>query len=196
MKEAPLLPKPFNRWMPRVPTNFLWPVAALILLGSGWPASGQSFILHLKNGDRITGRISNESTNEVTLVTPFAGTLSIPVSQVEKREALPEPAAPAPVPAKPPAATPPPPKPKDETPVKPANLEAQPIAETPKYWQHRVDLGLNIRNSTKDQQEFLVLGKSTYAKPPFRHIFDLNFNYGKTDGVVSSHRLTGSEKTK
>ena len=192
--------------MRRALTKFAWSLAALILLDGGWAASGQSFILHLKNGDRITGQISKESTNEVTVVTPFAGSIILPVSQIERREPVAEPAPKVPVPEsakevaaaagtkpKPPPAKPP--KPKNDAPVAPANLEAQPIAATPKYCQHRLDFGLNIRNSTKDQQEFLVVGKSTFAKQPFRHIFDVNFNYGKTDGEVSSHRLTASEKT-
>src|SRR5437868_2714478 len=65
----------------------------------------------------------------------------------------------------------------------------------PKLWNTELQFGLNLRYSTKDQQEYLVLAKSTYAKPPFRHIFDYNFNYGRTEGIISGDKMVASEKT-
>lgn len=213
--------------MPVPRRNDAWLLSALFLLWATFlphPVTAESIILHLKNGDRLSGKLISESTNELSVATALFGTVKVPAGEIAKREVVPDPVppapstnSPAPPPAelKPPQAVPsaaanstnapapaiaaakPPQKPADtnNASVKPANLEAQPIAATPRYWQHRIDLGLNLRYSAKDQQEFLVLGKSTYAKQPFRHIFDVNFSYGRTEGVVSSHRLTASEKT-
>ncbi|HTG44677.1 MAG TPA: DUF481 domain-containing protein, partial [Verrucomicrobiae bacterium] len=66
---------------------------------------------------------------------------------------------------------------------------------TPKAWKHDVRFGLNMRYADKDAQEFLVISKSTYGKQPFRHIFDVNFKYGKTEGTLVANTLAGSEKT-
>ena len=79
--------------------------------------------------------------------------------------------------------------------IEPANPEAAPIASTPNYWKHDVQFGLNLRYSTRDQQEYLFIARSTYAKPPFRHIFDYNFTYGETEGELSANKMTGSQKT-
>lgn len=93
-----------------------------------------------------------------------------------------------------PAALPKKSDPKKE-PIAPANPEAQPIAATPNFWKHEVEFGLSLRYSTKDQQDYLIRAKSTYGKAPMRHLFEYNFNYGKTDGEVSADRMSGSEKS-
>jgi putative salt-induced outer membrane protein YdiY len=164
-------------------------------------AFAEKAVIYLKNGDRVSGEIISESTNEVTLSTAVFGTVNVPTAEISKRERITELQSPsttnAPVVAATSSTNAPPAQAavKKTDPVKPANLEAQPIAATPRNWQHQVQFGLNLRYSTKDQQEFLVIGKSTYAKEPFRHIFDVNFSYGETEGVPSANRLTGNEKT-
>jgi hypothetical protein len=65
----------------------------------------------------------------------------------------------------------------------------------PKLWNTELQFGLNLRYSSKDQEEALVIAKSTYARPPFRHILDYNFTYGQTEGIVSGNKMTASEKT-
>ena len=65
----------------------------------------------------------------------------------------------------------------------------------PKLWNSELQFGLNLRYSQRDQQEILVLAKSTYNKAPWRHIFDYTFSYGKTEGLVTGNRMSGSEKT-
>lgn len=226
-----------------------WAMLALVLWLGQLCLFAEGFILHLKNGDRLSGEITAETTNQVTLTNLFLGTMHVPANEILKREPLPKVAAPATAPSGiitnapalmvTPSSTNTAPqvnigastnaptaggtntvaststnknevasaaktkeeekkKKKEEEkkkPVAPANLEAQAIAATPKYWQHQVQFGLNMRFATKDQQELLVLEKSTYAKPPFRHIFDLNFTYGKTEGVRSANKLALSEKT-
>jgi hypothetical protein len=194
-----------------------WPTLlfVLFLLGDSL-AFSQGIIVHLKNGDRLTGQIVSESTNEISLTNSVYGTVKIPLDMISKREAAP--AAPTPAPSTNVAAaastnvviapsTNAPPaggtnqititkeEKKKIAPIKPVNLEAQSIASTPDYWDNQIQFGVNLRYSTADQQEFLVIEKSTYTRQPFRHIFDLNFTYGKTEGVQSANRLAASEKT-
>ena len=191
----------------------VWSSAAILfcLLLFLLPAlQAQQVILRLKSGDRLTGRILSENTNHLVLTNPVYGQLTIPLSEIDGREPVPEP-EPAPTPLEAPPITneppakataggaelgPPGPAPKPKNPpIEPANPEATPIASTPNYWKHDLQFGLNLRYSTKDQQEYLFIAKSTYAKPPFRHIFDYNFTYGKTEGELSANKMTGSEKT-
>jgi putative salt-induced outer membrane protein YdiY len=187
-----------------LPAIFFW-LLLLVL-----PAAAQNVAIHLKNGDRITGRILSESTNAVT-VTNFLGSIQIPLNEIARREVLP-----APVPVAAPttstniAATgtnvvsgtnvvqgsaPAVVKKEPKPPLSPANPEATPIASTPSYWKHDLRFGLNMRYADKDSQEFLTILKSTYGKAPFRHIFDVNFKYGEVEGVRSANSLGASEKT-
>jgi len=183
---------PNDLWWP-------WPIIFLLLIWIQVGAFAEKIIIHLKNGDRLTGQILSENTNEVTLTTTLFGTVKVPVAEISKRETIAEPApatatntstnAPATVSTTSTNAL------AKNAPVKPANLEAQPIAATPRNWEHQLQFGLSLRYSTVDQQEFLVIAKSTYAKDRFRQIFDLNFSYGETEGVPSANRLTTSEKS-
>lgn len=181
--------------------NDLWRLPAILLLVLVVHLArshGAQVILHLKNGDRLTGSVISESTNSVTLSTPLFGNVSVPLGEIVRSEALND----VKLTNAPPAqstnstntapATPPAPK---KPPLSPANPEATPIASTPKYWKHDVRFGMNTRYATKDSQEILVLGKTTYAKPPFRHIFDGSLKYGRIEGVVSANSVAGSEKT-
>ena len=196
-----------------------WALAAFIILMflTAAPAAAQEVVLHLKNGDRLSGRLVSENTNAITLTNVFLGTLRVPLNEINRREVLPAPASPPPstnvtmtVPAgtnAPAAAAPagtnvvkaaPPPeikKKEPKPPLSPANPEATPIASTPSAWKHDIRFGLNMRYADKDSQEFLTIAKSTYGKQPFRHIFDVNFKYGQVEGVLSANSLTGSEKT-
>ncbi len=184
--------------------NDLWRLHAIlfvILVALFAKSYGAQVILHLKNGDRLTGSVFSESTNSVTLATPFFGNVSVPLGEITRREPVSELATQTNVPpvvSSAAAATnianakPEPPK---KPPMNPANPEAAPIASTPKYWKHDIRFGMNTRYATKDSQEILLLGKTTYARPPFRHIFDGSLKYGKIEGVVSANSIAGSEKT-
>lgn len=194
-----------------------WSPAAILicLLLAILPARSpaEQVILRLKNGDRLSGWILTESTNQVVLTNALYGEIKVPLAEIESRETVPEPEpSPKPEPEPKPAAAvtntppaqassaevelgPPAPAPKPKEVIEPANPEAAPIASTPNYWKHDLQFGLNLRYSTKDQQEYLFIARSTYAKPPFRHIFDYNFTYGKTEGNLSANKMTGSQKT-
>lgn len=181
------------------------------------PAGAQDVVIHLKNGDRLSGRILSESTNSVRLTNIFLGSFEVALAQISRRETLPEPTqvpgTNAPAIAVAPgtnvvaastniagastnvAAAPPLEKKEPKPPLTPANPEATPIASTPSYWKHDLRFGLNLRYATKDSHEFLSILKSTYGKPPFRHIFDVNFKYGRVEGALAANSLTASEKT-
>lgn len=188
------------------------PAVLLIVLLASFRAAGQSIIIHLKNGDRVSGQILSEGGNSLKLTNRFLGSVEIPLAEISRREVITETgtdetrkgtaAVSAPstnivvgtnivvitTNAPPPA---PPPKP----PLTPANPEATPIATTPSHWKHDLRFGLNLRYATKDSHEFLTILKSTYGKAPFRHIFDVNFKYGRVEGALSANSLTASEKT-
>ena len=178
---------------------------SLILLLSA-TAFAQGVILHLKNGDRISGTILAETPASLRLTNSFLGAFEVPVAEIAKREAQPAPVAPvitnAPVvaastnvvPAKTNVVVATPPK-EAKPPLSPANPEATPIASTPSHWKHDLRFGVNLRYATKDSHEFLSLLKSTYGKAPVRHIFDINFKYGRIEGALSANSLGASEKT-
>ena len=181
--------------------SFLAIVSLALLLCA--PAAAQSVILHLKNGDRLSGRIVSESTNSVRLTNSFLGSFEVPLPEIDRREILPGPmqvpVTNAPVVAAPAKGTNvvavPKPQPEPKPPLSPANPEATPIASTPSYWKHDLRFGVNLRYATKDSHEFLSILKSTYGKPPFRHIFDVNFKYGRVEGALAANSLAASEKT-
>lgn len=84
-----------------------WIWLGLLLSLSGSLASAQTVVLHLRNGDRLTGRFLAESTNSVEIATDFAPRLIVPASLIEKREVAPTPSpgVPAPPPVEKPPAT-------------------------------------------------------------------------------------------
>ena len=100
-----------------------WGWVAFVSFCLCWEAWGQTLILHMRNGDRISGRLLSETTNSVVLATAFAENVTIPKSLVEQREeiASPAPAASTMSTNQPPTSTtstnkPPPPSP---TPIRP-----------------------------------------------------------------------------
>lgn len=163
-------------------------------------ANAGDIIIHLRNGDRLTGKITGESPTEVTLQTGTLGKITIPVGQILKREEVVAPpiaagttnaigtnavAAVTPPKTNAPPATPAAPK--------PAAVATKPAE--PKHWNTELQFGLNLRYSATDQQEALVIAKSTYAKNHFREILDYNFTWGKTDDTQTANKMSGSSKT-
>lgn len=188
-----------------LPAIILWALLCVVA------TAAQNVVVHLKNGDRLTGAIISETTNSLTLTNIFLGTVSIPLGEISKREIAP---ASVPTTNTPPATASMPPTqvvpatnvvsvtqpPKKEVkepkgPMKPANPEATPIASTPSFWKHDLRFGLNMRYADKDSHEFLTIAKSTYGKAPFRHIFDVSFKYGRVEGVLAANSLSASEKS-
>lgn len=150
---------------------FLW-----ALPGVAW---SEVVVLHLKNGDRITGTIVSEDTNRVVLGTAWTKEIVVPVSQIERRQtsavAATRPAA-IPPPAVPARTAPPPPKP-------------------PKHWHGDAQLGLDVAFSERDRQLYTGRLKLSYVRDRFRNLFDYNAAYGKNDGLLSANRMDGISKT-
>jgi len=170
-------------------------LATLLSLGFKC-AQAEQIILHLHNGDRIAGNLISEDTNRVVLATTWIKELSVPLSAIKQREAVPPPASlpPAIVERKPPAtnvvavAKSPPPSP----PVKPASS---------KLWKANLTLGTDLQFGQLDRQLYYSRLKLTYERPYkhtpqkfFRSIFDYAVDYGQTDGVRSANRMEGSMK--
>jgi len=91
-------------------------------------AFAEKAVIYLKNGDRVSGEIISESTNEVTLSTAVFGTVNVPTAEISKRERITELQSPsttnAPVVAATSSTNAPPAQAavKKTDPVKPANL--------------------------------------------------------------------------
>ncbi|MEO6183732.1 MAG: DUF481 domain-containing protein [Verrucomicrobiota bacterium] len=183
----------------------------------------QTTALRLKNGDRISGTILSETTNQVTLRTTWQKELVIPVIEISAREAI-APAAPivtnAPVvaavptnaPVIAPVVTNAPVVAKTPPPVAKPVVVAPPVAPVkPKgqpSWHGDFQLGADVGLSEKNRQLYYGKAKIIYAPvgeavPPgtysfinrFRNTFDFNTSYGTTDGILSANRMDGSSKT-
>lgn len=156
-------------------------------------ANAKDVIIFLRNGDRVTGAISAESTTEVTLQSGALGKIVIPVGQILKREEFV--ASPATgtntvaATTNAPAASKPPTTPAPTAPV----VATKP--NPPKHWNTELQFGLNLRYTTRDQQEALVIAKSTYSNKHFREILDYNFTWGKTEETQTANRMSGSAKS-
>jgi putative salt-induced outer membrane protein YdiY len=155
-------------------------------------AHAADVIIHLRNGDRLTGKITGETSTEVTLQTATLGKILVPVGQILKREEI---VATAPAATTNTVAT----APTTNAPAAPKPAPAPVAAVTkpkpPKLWNTELQFGLNLRYTTRDQQEALVLAKSTYAKGKFREILDYNFTWGKTEDTQTANRMAGSAKS-
>lgn len=181
----------------RTGSQWVFSVCALFLVSICPRALAADFVLHLKNGDRLTGAITSETAAEVVFKTRL-GTVKIPPGEISKREPVPETAAPAEDPlitsntvksAAPPAAP--------ATNVVSAPAPAAPAVKppAPKHWNLDLQFGLNLRYSTREQQEMLAIGKYTYGKEKLRETLDYNFTYGRTEGIRSANRMSGASKT-
>jgi putative salt-induced outer membrane protein YdiY len=142
-------------------------------------------IIYLRNGDRLSGKITSENSTDLTLEAGRLGKVVIPIGEISKREEVGAATTAAPatnqvsVPVAPPG-TPP---------------AAVVVTPPPKHWNSEIQLGLNLRYTTRDQQEGLVIAKSSYNKGRFREIFDYNFTYGQTEKIRTANRMTGASKT-
>jgi hypothetical protein len=155
--------------------------AGLGLLAASSTANTNTVVFHLKGGDRIEGTILSESTNAVIVSTRWSNEIRLPHEQIEARETSP------PLPAL--------------TGANPKTATAQKPAPT-KEWRADAKLGMDILQGEKDRQIYYGQLTLKYARPYaskpdefFRNTLDYRVDYGKTDGVESSDRMYGSNKT-
>ena len=166
---------------------------ALLCLTSWFVRGAEPVVLQLRNGDRLTGVVLLEETNRITLKTTWNNIVVVPVAEVKAREAA----------ARPPVVTPPPssvtvPAP----PVTGAPGTATAIApgtsatpKPPRQLAGEAQLGMDLLFSQKSRQ--LVSGrlKLTYGRDRLLNNLDYMFWYGRTEGILSDHRMFGSLKT-
>jgi putative salt-induced outer membrane protein YdiY len=192
-----------------------WVCLVLVSL-MGWGFSqAQSVVLHLRNGDRITGQFVSETTNSVVIATPFSERVSIPSSLIERRENV---AGPAPGATNQPAATlssgvvsqlvltnkptmtqaagGAASSPQVKTNLPPKSMFSTFLSQT----RGEVQLGANLGFSSKDREAFTGHIKLTHNYPlptdqSLRNIFDYDVAYGTTDNVLSDNRMEGTWKT-
>jgi putative salt-induced outer membrane protein YdiY len=184
-----------------------------------WAALGcphcpaEEIILHLRNGDRITGRLLSESTNSVAISTGFSTNMVVPKELIDRREALPKPKI-----TEPPASTNSPSATPAKGPLVPATgvvseltpTNAPAAAKKPtatafhkflSEWHGEIQLGANLGFSSIDREAFtghLKLTenhKFTSNDTALRNILEYDAAYGTSGGVLSDNRMEGSVKT-
>jgi len=176
-------------------------------------AGAQPVILHLRNGDRVSGELVTEDPGRVTLTNAILGRMSIPLTAVARREGVTNVAvvkgAP-PVVTNAPPALPPALQGKlndlqtvyatgnistEEYQRQRTKLLAPPKPPGPKRWSAELYAGLDLVYSEKDRQLYTGRAKLTYARAPVRNNIDYLFSYGWADGELSANRMDGWMKT-
>jgi len=176
-------------------------LGVLLTVWSNASAVATPVVAILRNGDRITGELVAQETNQVIIATGWAGTLTLPLSALGGLQTttgdklIPATAAEKPpVPAENVAAT----KPAESKPTAKAALAKSP----PKRLISNVQLGSNFAFGAKDQNLVYARLKMTYAQPYeqnpkkfFRSLVDVAGDYGENENVRSANRVNGSLKT-
>jgi len=177
-------------------------------------AGAQPVILHLRNGDRISGVLVTEDPTRMTLTNAILGRFSIPLTAVAQREgvtniAVGKSSVPA-VTNTPPPALPPALQNKlndlqtvhatgnisaEEYQRQQAKLLSPPKPPGPKHWSAELYAGMDLAYSQKDRQLYTGRMKLNYARAPLRNNIDYLFTYGWTDGELSANRMDGWMKT-
>jgi putative salt-induced outer membrane protein YdiY len=157
----------------------LWRITALVLFAA-MRSAGEEVILHLRNGDRITGFVISETTNRVVLTNAWSAALSVPQDTIVRREAVkaPQSAATNVIAKMPPVSAAPTPPPK------PGMLLSG-----------EVQLGADLGFSEKNHQIYTGRAKVSLGYHRLRNLFDYSFSYGRTEGTLSANRMDGSAKT-
>lgn len=172
-----------------------------LLLAAQFCARANPTIFHLKNGDRISGDIVSEGTNAVVIATPWSRQISIPETEIERRETVVEHSAPI---APPPSAV----AIEAAAPSKKQSAKHVALATPPpvKKWKAEARVGADFLYGAKNQQLYNGRLKWAYTVPYrpnskklFRNTFDYSAAYGWTESpgnesVISANRMLGSNK--
>src|SRR5258707_7344479 len=144
--------------------NHNWSIGiAATLMVLALRAAGDEVTLLLRNGDRITGTVSNEDTNRVVLKTHWIKELIVPLSQISRREPVP------------PAAKPPsPPVGAGAT----AGTPSPPLApKAAKLIAGELDLGTDLGFSEKNRQPYTGRAKVIVAYEKLHNTVEYEFSY-------------------
>ena len=177
------------------------PTFAFIALFTGliasFAADVPSLRLQLRNGDTVSGQLVSEDSTNLVLRTPWAANLSVPKSELIKRDALPATgsataAAPKPPPAAPAvAAKPVAPVLKPIPPRPPAPPSPKPKSE----WAVELEVGADLAFSTIDRSVYhgRIRVNNTYGR--LRNAAELRAAYGEAQGKLTENRTDASLKT-
>lgn len=171
----------------------------------------ESVVLVLRNGDRVSGVLLQQSDKAFTVSNSVFGKVSVPLAEVKSREAVPATnavaAAPKPAPAPAVAAAP------VKSPTAATNAPAAGAAKlTPPppapiaWWRHilpmsfatnwhgNLQLGVDMGYATTDRQLYFGSFQAGHVNGRWRNNFDLNMAHGRTAGVLAANRLEGNWK--
>jgi putative salt-induced outer membrane protein YdiY len=151
----------------------LWLACSLF---AGARAAEQQIILHLRNGDRLTGFIVSETTNHVVLTNAWTTGIKLPQRDIVRREPLVAVAA------------------------APTNViaPAMPLPPLPRptvLLGGEIQLGADLGFGEKNRQLYTGRAKLSFAYHRWRNLFDYSFSYGRTEGITSANRMDGLIKS-
>ena len=150
-------------------------------------------IFELKNGDRITATVQSQSETNMVVLTPFGGTLTLPLDQITKQSPLPSPeeiAAEAEKAAKAEA----------EKAAEAADAEVEEAKKIPdtflgKFFSNlagEVQLGMDAGYGASDYMNYYGRVKASHGVERWKSLWDGKLTYGKNKGVVSADKLDTS----
>ena len=144
--------------------------------------------MQLKNGDRLTGAITSETTNQLVLTTTWSNNITIPLAWITNRVPVAVVAATNPPVAPAPAVLIAAPAPKPTPPPAPVVL----IPKKPQLWHYEAQVGINLQYNQVNSQLYYGALKALYTGELWRDVMDLKVNYGKVDGTISANNLSTS----
>jgi len=160
--------------------------------------SAAPVVLHLKNGDRLSGEIVSESADRVVLKSPAYGKIRLAPSEITRREA---PAKASPVAA--PSAGQPIPPAVAARPAAPAVLpsgiatnktlsQRAPVWAQPflTNWHGNIQLGMDLGFGTTDRQTFYANANLNHKYDRVRNLMTLRFAYGMAEPLGSNQKST------
>ena len=192
-----------NSARPFSPTGELF--RFVLVFFAAFQVSAAPVVVHLQNGDRISGDLVSETTDRVVLKSTFAGEITLPKSEITSRETLDAPKAPAPPPpvAKPVAPTNAAPNiaSAKASPTNAPALVAPPLWGTGwvrpflTNWHGNVGLGMNLGFGATDRQSFFVNANAVHNWERFVNNVSYNAAYGFVNQVEAANRMDGTVKT-
>ena len=173
--------------------------AAALLAGLSFVAAhcaAGNVILHLKNGDRISGDATSEDASTVVVKLPFGGEIKVPKAEIEKREVPPPPKSTATA-TNAPAATPPvtAAKPAPAKLVEPSWYNLHWAAPFMTNWHGNVQLGADLGFGTADHQNFYLNATANHTYNRVHNLANFTVTYGLVNNVEAANRMDGSLKT-
>lgn len=177
-------------WPPAL--NFLRRARVLALGGIGslllFSASANgntTVVLHLPDGDRVTGYMVSSNVDGVVLATAWGGNVAVPAAQILFQTQSPDESATA------------------NFPSTLQMVAAAPATNRPpRRWKTDIQMGLDFTYGLRSRQLYYGRARLDYKNPyvrdprqSFRNTADALLEYGETDGYRSANRMDGGVDT-